>query len=68
MRTYGSQDFTQIADTVDAFEQAIELALTKKHPTNWTAIDQFLTENSWDKTWQDMAKLMQAQLTLTINE
>lgn len=68
VRTYGSQDFAQIADTADAFEQAIELALSKKHPTNWKAIDQFLSENSWDKTWQDMEKLMQAQLKLTINE
>ncbi len=68
VRTYGSQDFAQIADTAEAFEKAIELALSKKHPNNWTAIDQFLTENSWDKTWQDMSKLMQAQLHLTINE
>lgn len=68
VRTYGSQDFAQIADTADAFEQAIELALHKKHPTDWEAIDQFLSENSWDKTWQEMAKLMQAQLQLTINE
>lgn len=68
VRTYGSQDFAQIADTAETFEQAIELALAKKHPTTWDVIDQFLAENSWDKTWQDMAKLMQAQLTLTINE
>ncbi|MBC8154221.1 MAG: glycosyltransferase family 1 protein [Bacteroidetes bacterium] len=68
VRTYGSQDFAQIADTADAFEQAIELALSKKHPTDWEAIDEFLSENSWNKTWQEMAKLMQAQLALTINE
>ncbi len=68
VRTYGSQDFAQIAATADEFEKAVDLALAGKHPTNWTAIDQFLSENSWDKTWQDMSKLMQAQVNLTINE
>ena len=68
VRTYGSQDFAQIAANADEFERAIELALAQKHLTNWSAIDQFLSENSWDKTWQDMNKLMQAQLALTINE
>ena len=68
VRTYGSQDFAQIAATADEFEKAIELALAQKHPANWTAIDQFLAENSWDKTWQDMNKLMQAQLKLEVDQ
>lgn len=55
VRTYGEPDFVQIAATVDAFDTAIEKALNKTHPTNWAAIDQFLSEHSWDKTWEGMA-------------
>ncbi|MEZ0611807.1 glycosyltransferase family 1 protein [Fibrella sp. WM1] len=54
VRTYGEPDFVQIAATVDAFDTAIEKALNKAHPTNWAAIDQFLSEHSWDKTWEGM--------------
>ncbi len=59
VRTYGTTNFAQIADSASQFEQAIEQALAQKHPTNWTAIDTFLTDNSWDKTWQEMLGLMQ---------
>lgn len=55
VRTYGEPGFVQIAATVDAFDVAIEKALNKTHPTNWDAIDQFLSEHSWDKTWEGMA-------------
>ena len=55
VRTYGEKGFTQIADTAAAFEVAIQNALNKQHPQNWLAIDAFLSENSWNKTWADMA-------------
>lgn len=56
VRTYGERDFVQIAATAEAFEAAIEKALKQEHPANWEAIDQFLSEHSWDKTWEGMAK------------
>ncbi|RYF77470.1 MAG: glycosyltransferase family 1 protein [Cytophagaceae bacterium] len=55
VRTYGEKGFTQIASTAAEFEAAIEKALKQEHPKNWEAVDQFLSENSWDKTWQDMS-------------
>ncbi|WP_460985206.1 glycosyltransferase family 1 protein [Spirosoma fluminis] len=68
VRTYGTEDFVQIADTAQAFETAIELALRKKHPTNWSSIDSFLIENSWDHTWRDMNRLMMAQLSMVVDQ
>ncbi|MBO0952216.1 glycosyltransferase family 1 protein [Fibrella forsythiae] len=55
VRTYGEKGFTQIASTAAEFEAAIEKALKHEHPKSWEAVDQFLNENSWDKTWQDMS-------------
>ncbi|XWW44023.1 glycosyltransferase family 1 protein [Fibrella sp. USSR17] len=55
VRTYGEMGFTQIASTAAEFEAAIEKALAHEHPKNWEAVDKFLNENSWDKTWQDMS-------------
>ena len=55
VRTYGTRQFTQIADTAEAFEKALEAALNGEHPTDWNAIDTFLAENSWDITWEKMS-------------
>lgn len=68
VRTYGSEDFAQIAGTADEFEAAIETALAGNHPGNWSAIDAFLAENSWNHTWSEMNRLMVAQMRLTIEQ
>ncbi|GAA4398948.1 glycosyltransferase family 1 protein [Nibrella viscosa] len=68
VRTYGSAGYVQIADTAQAFEQAIDAALLGRHPSDWVAIDTFLTENSWDKTWSDMARIMQGHLQLVTDQ
>ncbi len=68
VRTYGNADFVQIADTAEGFAQAIETALQRQHPADWGAIDEFLQDNSWDKTWQDMNRLIQAQLRLVVEQ
>ncbi|GAA4451219.1 glycosyltransferase family 1 protein [Nibrella saemangeumensis] len=68
VRTYGSAGHVQIADDAKAFEQAIEAALLGRHPANWEAIDGFLAENSWDKTWSDMARIMQGHLQLVTEQ
>lgn len=67
-RTYGSEDYVQIAGTADEFEAAIDKALKGNHPTNWPAIDAFLTENSWNHTWNEMNRLMVAQMSLAIEQ
>ena len=56
VRTYGDRNFVQVAATADAFEAAIDKALRREHPADWDAIDQFLGENSWNKTWQAMSE------------
>ena len=68
VRTYGSEDFVQIAGTADEFEAAIEKALTGSHPGDWSAIDAFLAENSWNHTWREMNRLMVAQMKLAIEQ
>ena len=64
---YGCPDFAQIADTAEAFEQALEQALAGQHPPNWVAIDGFLAENSWDITWQTMNRHIQSQLAVSLD-
>jgi glycosyltransferase involved in cell wall biosynthesis len=68
VRTYGSEDFVQIASTADAFEAAIEKALNGSHPDDWASIDAFLSENSWNHTWSEMNRLMVAQMRLAIEQ
>ncbi|MBC3789946.1 glycosyltransferase family 1 protein [Spirosoma utsteinense] len=68
VRTYGSEDFVQIAGTADEFESAIETALNGNHPGNWPTIDAFLAENSWNRTWSEMNRLMVAQMSLEIEQ
>lgn len=68
VRVYGVNDFVQIADTEEAFEMAILKALDGKHPMDWSKIDAFLNENSWDKTWNQMYRLMVSAIGLAIKE
>lgn len=68
VRTYGTEGFVQIADTADSFETAIDLALRGKHPGNWLAIDAFLAENSWDRTWNEMNRLIVAQMSVSVEQ
>ncbi len=67
VRTYGMSGFAQIADSAHAFEVAIEQALTEKS-ANWPEIDAFLSENSWDKTWSEMNRLMTAQMKMVVDQ
>ncbi len=67
IRMYGTKDFAQIADSAQAFEIAIEQALVS-NPGNWSAIDTFLSENSWDHTWNEMNRLITAQRSVTVEQ
>ncbi|GAB4030911.1 glycosyltransferase family 1 protein [Spirosoma gilvum] len=60
--TYGGWAPVQIAECAESFDQAISNALASKG--DWNAIDNYLTSHSWDTTWDDMNRLIQAQLTL----
>lgn len=68
VRSYGSEDYVQIAHSVDDFEDALATALNGHHPGDWTAIDAFLTQNSWNHTWHEMQRLMMAHLSVTVEQ
>lgn len=62
---YGEQKLVRIADTVPDTITAIEelLAQTAEQKAAWLQqVDEFLFEKSWDRTWQQMAELIQAAL------
>ncbi len=60
VRPYGDLNLVQIADGAKDFEAAIERALTQKDDKAWMRkTDDYLAGISWDKTWQNMVRLMQ---------
>jgi UDP-galactopyranose mutase len=55
---YGDAGLVRIADSPDDFVAAIDEAL-KSRPQGWLgAVDQFLSTNSWDSTWDRMWALV----------
>ncbi len=62
VRPYGEHELVQIADTADEMEAAIAAALDQEASERaaWLArVDAFLKENSWDRTWAEMERLIQ---------
>lgn len=61
VRPYGELDLVRIADTAKNFIQAAEelLRAESQEQTDWLArVDEFLANISWDKTWGQMALLL----------
>lgn len=60
VRPYGEQGLVSIADTVADFVQAVARALSEEaHNEEWRArVDEFLAQTSWDRTWSQMARLI----------
>lgn len=54
---YARLGLVQIADTVDATIAAVEAILAGDVPDR-TAVDAFLARGSWDRTWAEMAALV----------
>ena len=53
-----------IADTVKEFSAAIKNALEQRNDEKWLKrVDAFLNGNSWDKTFQRMATLINTTLS-----
>lgn len=65
VRPYGHDGLVQIADTVEEVVQAAETLLSPSfNKQEWLRkVDTALLYNSWDRTWQDMAKLIHKVLT-----
>lgn len=60
VRPYGDQDLVRIADTPEAFVAACALALAEDNTNRQARADTFLSQTSWDKTWRQMADLLEA--------
>ncbi|HYE16722.1 MAG TPA: glycosyltransferase family 1 protein [Pyrinomonadaceae bacterium] len=63
VRPYGELGLVHIADTVEEFVRAAEPHMTGEASgrAEWLErVDDFLAENSWDKTWARMSELIEA--------
>lgn len=59
VRPYGQLKLVEIADDPDEFIQAAEKILAGSERSEWLArVDAFLENVSWDKTWAQMADLI----------
>jgi len=59
VRPYGDQDLVRIADTPAGFVAACDMALTEDNADRQARADAFLSQISWDKTWRQMADLLE---------
>jgi UDP-galactopyranose mutase len=62
VRPYGQQGLVRIADTVDAFVGACEAAMAEDATIRLRQADAFLRHTSWDGTWAQMRRLVEAQM------
>jgi glycosyltransferase involved in cell wall biosynthesis len=54
---YGDNQLVHIAANADQFIAAAELELNKKKRSTWLKkVDEFLSGNSWDRTWSQMVR------------
>ena len=60
VRPYGESGLVKIADTVEEFVAAVEDSLSADEGREaWLSrVDEFLSHNSWDKTWAGMSRLI----------
>jgi UDP-galactopyranose mutase len=59
VRPYGELKLVEIADTAEEFIAAAEKLLAKTDHSEWLqAVDTFLENISWDKTWAQMSELI----------
>jgi UDP-galactopyranose mutase len=63
LRQYGRYGLVNIAGTVDEFVRVTQLALENTDREEWLEhVDEVLSQNSWDKTWQRMMYLITRKL------
>ncbi|MBA3786787.1 MAG: glycosyltransferase family 1 protein [Acidobacteria bacterium] len=58
VRPYGEMNFVFIASTAEEFVAACDKALEENQTEKLARVDEFLAQNSWDKTWTKMANLI----------
>jgi len=68
VRPYGDLGLAQIADTPSAFVSAVETVLQRDRAPWLRAVDEFLADLSWDRTWQEMRRLMKEAIGRSLTE
>jgi len=58
VRPYGEQNLVAIAKNADEFIEAAERAMNENRAEKLLAVDKFLLQTSWDKTWRRMSELI----------
>ncbi|HEX8736151.1 MAG TPA: glycosyltransferase family 1 protein [Pyrinomonadaceae bacterium] len=58
VRPYGEQNLVAIAKNADEFIAAAESAMNENRAEKLAAVDKFLLQTSWDKTWRRMSDLI----------
>jgi UDP-galactopyranose mutase len=59
VRPYGEKGLVHIADTVTEFVAAVETAMSEDAARRLNQVDAFLAHNSWDRTWEQMVRLIE---------
>src|SRR5437868_12759954 len=62
IRPYGEHGLVRIASTAKQFVQAIELALSEDSAVRRLAVDEFLADLSWDKTFAAISELIETAI------
>jgi UDP-galactopyranose mutase len=55
---YGKQGLVYIADTASDFVAAVKEAMNRTDPMHLQKVDTFLSQTSWDRTWNRMRRLI----------
>ena len=58
VRPYGDNGLVHIASSAEEFVAATEKALSENARERLKKVDEFLSQNSWDNTWQAMAEIV----------
>jgi UDP-galactopyranose mutase len=59
VRPYGERGLVHIAEDAPSFVTAVEQAMQENSMERLRRVDAFLTDNSWDYTWADIAELVE---------
>jgi len=60
MDPYGVKSLVEIANTPEEFVTSVESAMaSRNHATRLAKVDQFLSQVSWDLTWEGMNRLIE---------
>jgi UDP-galactopyranose mutase len=63
LRQYGRYGLVNIAGTAEEFVRVVSIELENPDREEWLDhVDEFLSQNSWDKTWQRMTYLITRKL------